>query len=72
MDEVPGAKLLGCQSLRIRHGPLRPIGSLHRVDVIVDGAEMVRIGGEHALERLHDLRRAAIRRLAGVGPVVPR
>src|SRR5437588_11182208 len=47
-------------------------GRLHRVDVIVDRARMVRVARHHAFERRHDRAALLVWRAAAGLPVIPR
>ena len=54
VHEVAGAGNGAAQPVGIGLGALRPVRRLHRVDVIVDRARMVRVARQHAFERRHD------------------
>ncbi len=51
--------------------PLGPVGRFDHVDVVVDRAGMLRIGRQHPFQCRDDVRGAALRRAAGVRPVIP-
>src|SRR6266849_1698720 len=52
-------------------GAFGPIRGFDSMDVEMDAAGMVRRARQHALERADDIRGAALRRLAAIGPVIP-
>ncbi len=69
VHEMAGARHGGGETPRIGQCPLRRGRRFHHVDVVVDGARMVRAAGQHFLETGDDLRRLALR-LAGL-PIIP-
>ena len=56
----------------VSFGALRTVGRLHRVDVEVDRADMVRIPRQHAFERRHDRRTLRLGLTAARLPIIPR
>ena len=54
VDEVPRVRNGPAQPIRIGLGTLWPIRRLDRMDVEMNGANMVWIVRQHALERRHD------------------
>jgi hypothetical protein len=72
MHEVAGAGNGTPQPVGIGLGALRPVRRLHRVDVIVDRARMVRVARQHAFERRHDRGALLVWRVAAGLPVIPR
>ena len=54
VHEVAGAGNRAAQSVGIGLGALGPVGRLDGMDVEVNGARMIRIAGQHALECRHD------------------
>ncbi len=72
VHEVAGAGNGPPQPVRIGLGALGPVRRLHRVDVIVHRARMVRVARQHAFERRHDGAALLVWRVAAGLPVIPR
>src|SRR4051794_27832401 len=71
VDEVPRVRNGPAQPIRIWLGTLWPIRRLDRVDVEMNGANMVWIVRQYALERRHDRRALRIWLAATRLPIIP-